>query len=108
MEDQLKAFGRRVRAIRKAAKITQEEAAEKAQLHPKYVGEIERGEKRPSFEAVLALAKALDASPASLFRFDREDMNEKILRRRVEALISKASAQQLQQVYRVLKALLEP
>jgi transcriptional regulator with XRE-family HTH domain len=55
--DQLKLFGRRVRAVRKAAKITQEQAAEAARLNPKYLGELERGEKRSSFEAILALAK---------------------------------------------------
>jgi transcriptional regulator with XRE-family HTH domain len=34
------------------------QAAEAAHLNPKYLGELERGEKRPSFEAILALAKA--------------------------------------------------
>lgn len=69
--DQPKLLGRRVRTIRRAAKITQEDVAEKAHLNPKYPGEIERGEKRPSFEAILALAKALNASPATLFQFYR-------------------------------------
>ena len=106
--DQLKLFGRRVRTIRKAAKITQEDAAEKAHLNSKYLGEIERGEKRPSFEAILALSKALNASPAIFFQFDREERNEKIILRRIEALLQKSTPAQLQQVYRVLKAVLEP
>ena len=84
--DQLKLFGRRVWAIRKAGKIMQEEAAEKAHLNPKYLGEIERGEKRPSFEAILALAKALNTPPATFFQFDREENNEKVLRRKIEAV----------------------
>lgn len=108
MVHQPKLFGKRVRAIRKAAKVTQEEAAEKAQLNSKYLGEIERGEKRPSFDAIIALARALETSPAAFFQFDKEDSDEKLLRKRIESLLNKASIQQLQQAYRVLKALLEP
>jgi transcriptional regulator with XRE-family HTH domain len=101
-------FGKRVRAIRRAARITQEVAAEKAQLNSKYLGEIERGEKKPSFEAILALARALDASPAAFFQFENEEGNEKILRKKIETLISGSSIQQLQRVYRVLNLLLDP
>ena len=106
--DQLKLFGRRVRTLRKAAKITQEDAAEKAHLNPKYLGEIERGEKRPSFEAILALANALDSPPATFFAFDREEKNEKVLRRRIEALLQNSNPAQLQKAYAVLKAITEP
>lgn len=108
MDDQPKLLGKRVRSIRKAARITQEDAAERAQLNPKYLGEIERGEKRPSLDALLALAKALDTSPASFFHFDKEDRNERVLRRKIEVLLNRASPDQLQQVYRVISALLEP
>ena len=108
MDSQSKLFGKRVRSIRKAAKITQEDAAERAHLNPKYLGEIERGEKRPSFDAILALAKALDTSPAAFFQFDKEESDEKVLRKKVESLISKSKSLQLQQAYRILKALTEP
>jgi len=108
MDDQPKLFGKRVRTIRRAANITQEDAAERAKIHPKYLGEIERGEKRPSFEAILALAKALGTSPAAFFQFDKEESNEKVLRKKIDALISGATADELQRVYRVLRAMLEP
>lgn len=108
MDDQPKLFGNRVRAIRRAANITQEDAAERAKIHPKYLGEIERGEKSPSFDAILALAYALETSPAEFFQFEKEERNEKVLRKRIDALIGTASAEQLQQAYRVLRALLEP
>ena len=108
MDDQPKLFGKRVRTIRRAASITQEDAAERAKIHPKYLGEIERGEKRPSFEAILALADALDTSPAAFFQFEKEESSEKTLRKRIDGLISRASTDELQKVYRVLRALLEP
>lgn len=73
MDDQPKLFGKRIRAIRKAATISQEDAAERAEIHRKYLGEIERGEKRPSFEAILALAKASGTSPAAFFQFEKRN-----------------------------------
>ena len=65
-------------------------------------------EKRPSFEAILALADALDTSPAAFFQFEKEESSEKTLRKRIDGLISRASTDELQKVYRVLRALLEP
>ncbi len=106
--NQLRLFGRRVRTIRKAARLTQEEAAEAAHINPKYLGQIERGEKRPSFEAILALAKALSVSPAGFFELDREENDERTLRKRIDAILQKCNATQLQHVYRVVKAIVAP
>ncbi len=103
-----KLFGKRVRAVRKAAKLTQERAAEEARLNSKYLGQIERGEKRPSFDAVLALAKALEVSPGVFFHFDREEGDEKALRRKIESLLQKSDPEKLNLAYRILKAVLEP
>jgi transcriptional regulator with XRE-family HTH domain len=74
----------------------------------KYLGEIERGEKRPSFEAILALAKALEVSPAVFFQFDRDEHNETALLKKIEALLEKSRPEQVNIAYRILKALLEP
>ncbi len=106
--DQVSLFGKRIRTLRKAARMTQERAAEAARLNSKYLGQIERGEKRPSLDAILALAKTLQVSPASFFYFDREENDEKVLRRKIEALLHDCSLQQLQQTFRVLKSLIEP
>jgi hypothetical protein len=56
----------------------------------------------------LALAKALHVSPAVFFQFDREESDEKALRRKMDALLQKSNPRQLQQAYRLLRALLEP
>lgn len=104
--NQLKLFGKRVRTVRKAAKITQEEAAEAAGLNSKYFGEVERGEKQPSLKAIIAFAKALKVSPATFFQFE-EDTDEKTLRMRIENLIRDANLKQLQQFYKVIRAILE-
>ena len=106
--DQVRLFGKRIRTLRKAAKMTQEKAAEEARLNSKYLGQIERGEKRPSLDAILALAKALQVSPASFFHFDSEENDERVLHRKIEGLLQDRNPQQLQQAYKMLRTLLEP
>ena len=52
-------LGDAIRMSRKAAGFSQEKLAEKADLHPNYIGEVERGEKTISVDALIRIAKAL-------------------------------------------------
>lgn len=106
--DQFKLFGRRIRAARKAAKLTQERAAEKAGIAPNFLGYIERGEKRPSLEVVFALAKALDVSAETFFRLDRAETDERALRKKIHSMVEKCSLEQLQFVHSFLRYVIEP
>jgi transcriptional regulator with XRE-family HTH domain len=56
---QRKLIGNSIRVYRKKAGITQEELAEKADLHPVYVSEVERGQETVSVHALVRIAKAL-------------------------------------------------
>lgn len=59
-------FGEQVRALRKKAKLSQEELAELSDLHRTYVGGIERGERNPSLKNIALIAQALRVRPADL------------------------------------------
>jgi len=59
-------LGQSIRKFRKGAKLSQEQLAEKANLHPVYVGKIERGEKWISLHALLRIADALAVPISSL------------------------------------------
>ena len=48
--------------------MTQEKLAERADLNPKYLGEVERGEKIISIEALLRIAKAVRVPIRMFFR----------------------------------------
>jgi len=61
-----KVFGLKVRVRRYEIGLTQEELAEKANLHPTYVNSVERGERNISLENIILLAKALCCSPKDL------------------------------------------
>ena len=62
-----KLLGAAIRHYRKRVNLTQEKLAERADLNPKYLGEIERGEKIISIEALLRIAKAVRVPIRSFF-----------------------------------------
>ena len=62
-----KIVGDAIREVRKAAGFSQEKLAEKADLHPNYIGEFERGEKTISVDALLRIAAALNVSVTRFF-----------------------------------------
>ncbi len=54
-----KIIGDNIRRHRKAAGLSQEKLAEKADLHPVYFGQVERGEQTVSVHALNRIAKAI-------------------------------------------------
>jgi len=59
-------LGEAIRTARKAVGYSQEKLAEKADLRPNYIGEVERGEKTISVDALVRVAKALKVRLAAL------------------------------------------
>lgn len=57
-----------VRHLRREAGKSQEELAERAELHRTYVGSIERAERNLSLDNIERLALALGVEPAELLR----------------------------------------
>jgi len=98
-------FGSRVRSIREAANLSRETVAERAKISANYLGEIERGEKRPKLDMIGRLANALGVAPTVLFDYEAEEVDNDILRRKLQLLMSALSTEQLQQALRVLRTL---
>lgn len=65
-------FGRVVREARLQAGMSQERLAFRADIHPTYVSQLERGMKSPSLEVLAALAKALHQKPHALLKAAEE------------------------------------
>ena len=55
-------MGREARRLREERDLTQEELADRAGLHPNYIGRIERGESNVGVKALLKLARGLGVS----------------------------------------------
>jgi transcriptional regulator with XRE-family HTH domain len=66
-EDLRAVFGRRVRELRLGLGLSQEELAERADLHRNYIGGIERGERNVGILNIGKLADALGVSLAEMF-----------------------------------------
>lgn len=63
-----RALGSRIRALRKRAGISQEALADLAKLDRTYIGGIERGERNPSFDNLMKVARALGVSISILLQ----------------------------------------
>lgn len=67
-QQQLRILGETIRAHRINAGLSQERLAEKADLHPVYVGKVERGEQWISLHALLRVASALSVRVQDLVK----------------------------------------
>jgi transcriptional regulator with XRE-family HTH domain len=97
--NQRKLFAKRLRRLRKAAKLSLDKAGEKGGLSGKYWGEIERSEKSPTLEMVFNMADALDVPIHALVQIEREEDEGRIVRKRIDAILDKSSVHQLKRLY---------
>ncbi|MBI4035910.1 helix-turn-helix transcriptional regulator [Candidatus Daviesbacteria bacterium] len=61
------ALGKRIRAVRRAKKMTQEDLAYESKIDYSYLNEIEAGKRNPSIKRINAIAKALKIPVKELF-----------------------------------------
>ncbi len=69
MADIRKKFGIHLRELRVARRLTQEELADRADMHFTYIGQIERGLRNPSLINLEKIAKALKVNAGTLLPF---------------------------------------
>ncbi|WHZ23801.1 MAG: hypothetical protein OJF47_002913 [Nitrospira sp.] len=78
MKDVLNRLGRRIRELRLKAGLTQEQLAERADLHPTYLGGVERGERNLSLNNLGKLAGAFHVPLQSLLDFQDEQNRQTV------------------------------
>ncbi len=69
MADLAKQVGARIKRVRREAKLTQAELAEKIGVGTTFISRIERGATQPPLKTLAALAGALNVSAVDLFDF---------------------------------------
>jgi transcriptional regulator with XRE-family HTH domain len=97
-------FGGLLRSVRKSRKLKIWQVAERVDVEVKHLGRIERGERQPSFDLIIALAKCLSVSPSKFFEFESA-ADPKTLRKNIDQLLSGLDAKQLGQAGQVLSTL---
>lgn len=71
-----KAFGQKVRILRKSRGFSQETFANAAGLHRTYIGAVERGEQNVSIDNIERIAKALNIQISELFQVAPRHLND--------------------------------
>ncbi len=66
-QDNLFAFGQRLKTLRKRRKYTQAKLAEKIDVSTNFIGMVERGERNTTIDKVFKIAKALDIKLSQFF-----------------------------------------
>lgn len=100
-------FAQRIRRLRKAAKLSLEQAADRGNITGNFWGDVERGKKVPSLDTIVAMAKGLGLQPSTLLLLEREE-DPRDIRKRVDAVLDKCGPQQLELVHRIIKVLIQP
>jgi transcriptional regulator with XRE-family HTH domain len=62
----LRSFGARVRVLRLAAGLSQEDLAARSGMHRTYVGAVERGERNISLINIIRMSRALSVDAGAL------------------------------------------
>lgn len=102
-----KLLGRRIRSLRQAHGLTQQQLGERAHLNYKYLGAVERGEENPSLVVLERIAKALELELSDLFQLAHEETSHRALRISFNRLLAGANTVQLQLACKLLRALLK-
>jgi transcriptional regulator with XRE-family HTH domain len=107
MGEILKVFGRRVRSLRRAKDITQEQLAERAGLSLQSVGEIERGRGNPTLVNIERLSAALDVELTALFDLGDVGMTREQVQKELLELLAGASEEQVRAILTMARVLIQ-
>ncbi|AIQ37197.1 hypothetical protein R50345_22690 [Paenibacillus sp. FSL R5-0345] len=102
MQNIKEVVGARVRELRKEKGMSQEELAHAANLHPTYIGKLERGERNMSVESLEKTTKALGITLEQLFKYiqpSNQDEDSNIM----EQIINRLYDKSLQEKRTILK-----
>ncbi len=100
-------LGKRLRHLRKARGLTQEQLGEKSGVDYKYLGGIERGERNPSTENLAKIAGGLGVRIHELFLFENETDDLCMLKERIDNLLKEANKKKVKTIYQVIEAILK-
>ncbi|MGE7112781.1 helix-turn-helix domain-containing protein [Lysinibacillus sp. NPDC047702] len=109
MDSLVKSVGMHIRVLRKSKKLSQEELAFKANVHPTYIGQIERGEKNLTISSLYQITNALEINLAEFFSVIETDYSstEKLPYRLIIKLLQDVDISEQRQLYEILKQIID-
>ena len=109
MEDTfLKDLGKSIKSIRKQNGMSQETLGEMANICPKHLGEIERGDSNPSVAIICKIANALNRAPSDIMNINSNTLSEKeYYLKKICALLKDKDVTALRNVFQAMELLME-
>lgn len=104
MKNTKQLLGARIKELRKGLGLSQDQFSERIGVDPKHLSRIELGKSFPYMETLEAIAQALGVELKDLFDFSHLELPG-MSKQRIEGLLETANEVQLQQAYRIIKAL---
>jgi transcriptional regulator with XRE-family HTH domain len=96
-------LGARLKELRKAAGLSQEELSVKIGIEAKYLSRIETAGCYPSVLVLEKVAEALEIEMLELFNFSHLD-NDAVSQRGIESILKRASQEERQLIHKLIKA----
>ena len=97
-------LGRRIRNLRMARGLTQQELGEIASVNYKYIGDIENAKRNPSFDCLASISAAFGLSLTELFDFEHENPNPEELRKSTINMLSEFDQETIRTVFKLISA----
>lgn len=109
MSNLQRAMGYRVRSLRKACGLSQEQLGERAKLHNTYIGAIERGERNPSLKSIEKIAQALNLKVGDLLKFidNEKTPREENMKAEIFALLEGREAKTIHLILNLINCVLD-
>ena len=101
--DKKKALGLRLKEIRKRRGLSQEELAEKVDLEPPSICNIETGRNYPTFQNLEKILSVLNVSFIDIFKFEHHQETQNLIEE-INKMLEK-NPERIQDFYKIFKAL---
>lgn len=96
-------LGARIKELRRARSLSQEEFAEKIGIEPQHLSRIETGVNAPTVDRLEIIAKALGVEVRSLFDFGHLDSRDTQLEG-IEEMLKELDENDLKVIYRIVRS----
>jgi transcriptional regulator with XRE-family HTH domain len=107
MENFYLQLGNKIREIRKKRGLTQEELAWKSGISLNFMGQIERGHKKPSIKTLKKISEILGIPPAAFFEeIKYVPPKEDLLVEKIKSLLKEGSEADKKLIYKIVKSML--
>jgi transcriptional regulator with XRE-family HTH domain len=103
--DELRLLGRGIKQLRRQHRLTQQELAQRCNIHYQFLGGIERGTENPTLDVLGRIARALGVSLPELFSYTPNGVTPAQIRKRLIKAIRQCSEAEAVLLYRIYRSL---